>query len=64
MPKKMSFRTWINNMSVPEDKVPGLLQMLEEAEPAFRAYAQPNHEDDGDTSFMIAELLLIARKTS
>ncbi len=64
LPKKMSFRTWINNMSVPEDKVPGLLQMLEEAEPAFRAYAQPNREDDGDTSFMIAELLLIARKTS
>ena len=38
-------------------------QMLEEAEPAFRAYAQPQAEDNGDTSFMIAELLLIARKT-
>lgn len=63
LPKKMSFATWIKNMSVPEEKVPGLQKMLDEAEPAFAAYAQPKREDDGDTSFMIAELLLIARKT-
>lgn len=64
LPKKMSFRSWINNMSVPEVKVPGLLEILENAEPAFQAYVQPQSEDDGDTSFMIAELLLIAKKNA
>lgn len=64
LPKKMSFQTWIKNMSVPAEKVPGLMEMLETAEPAFAAYAQPQKQDDGDTSFMIAELLLIAQKTA
>jgi ubiquinone/menaquinone biosynthesis C-methylase UbiE len=64
LPKKMSFRTWIKNMSVPADKVPELMSMLETAEPAFAAYVQPHGQEDGDTSFMIAELLLIANKIS
>ncbi len=59
--KQMSFETWINNMSVPSDKVPGLAAMLDNAAPAFKAYIQPS-ETDGKRGFMIAELLVVADK--
>ena len=61
LPKKMSFDTWINNMSVPAEKVPGLAQMLNEAKPAFAAYIQ-KREDEKGLGFTIAELLVIGRK--
>ena len=61
LPKKMSFDTWIKNMSVPADKVPGLAAMLHEAKPAFAAYIQ-KREDDKGLGFTIAELLIIGRK--
>lgn len=61
LPKKMSFDTWINNMAVPADKVPGLARMLNEAKPAFAAYIQ-RREDEKGIGFTIAELLVIGRK--
>ena len=61
LPKKMSFDTWIKNMSVPAEKVPGLATMLHEAKPAFAAYIQ-KREDDKGLGFTIAELMVIARK--
>jgi len=63
LPKKMSFNTWIKNMSVPEAKVPGLAAMLHEAKPAFGAYIQ-KREDEKGLGFTIAELLVLARKVS
>ena len=62
LPKKMSFETWIANMSVPADKVPGLAAMLDEASPAFAAYIQPELHADGTRGFTIAELLMVADK--
>ncbi|MFY0614893.1 MAG: methyltransferase domain-containing protein [Hyphomicrobiaceae bacterium] len=61
LPKKMSFDAWINNMSVPAEKVPGLAAMLHDAKPAFAAYIQ-KREDDNGLGFTIAELLVIGRK--
>ncbi len=61
LPKKMSFDTWIKNMSVPLDKVPRLAAMLHEAKPAFAAYIQ-KREDDKGLGFTIAELLVVGRK--
>lgn len=61
LPKKMSFDTWIKNMSVPAEKVPGLAQMLNDAKPAFAAYIQ-KREDEKGLGFTIAELLVIGRK--
>jgi len=61
LPKKMSFDTWIKNMSVPAEKVPGLAAMLKEAKPAFSAYIQ-RREDEQGVGFTIAELLVIGRK--
>lgn len=61
LPKKMSFDTWIKNMSVPADKVPGLAAMLHDAAPAFAAYIQKREDADG-LGFTIAELLVIAHK--
>jgi ubiquinone/menaquinone biosynthesis C-methylase UbiE len=61
LPKKMSFDTWIKNMSVPAEKVPGLAAMLHEAKPAFAAYIQ-KREDEKGLGFTIAELLVIGRK--
>lgn len=63
LPKKMSFDTWITNMSVPAEKVPGLEAMLHEAKPAFAAYIQKRKDEKG-LGFTIAELLVIARKPS
>jgi ubiquinone/menaquinone biosynthesis C-methylase UbiE len=63
LPKKMSFDTWIKNMSVPAERVPGLAAMLHEAKPAFAAYIQ-KREDEKGLGFSIAELLVIARKTA
>ncbi len=60
LPKKMSFETWIKNMSVPAEKVPGLAAMLDDAEPAFAAYIQPEQNNDGTRGFTIAELMLVA----
>lgn len=61
LPKMMSFDTWIKNMSVPAEKVPGLAKMLHEAKPAFAAYIQ-KREDDRGLGFTIAELMVIGRK--
>lgn len=61
LPKKMSFDTWIKNMSVPAEKVPGLAAMLHEAKPAFAAYIQ-KREDEKGLGFTIAELMIVARK--
>lgn len=61
LPKKMSFDTWIKNMAVPAEKVPGLAAMLSDAKPAFAAYIQ-RREDDKGVGFTIAELLVVARK--
>lgn len=63
LPKKMHFLSWLNNMSVPEDKRPGLEEMLRKPAPAFAAYIQPVDGDDG-LGFTIAELLMIARRSS
>lgn len=63
LPKKMSFDTWIKNMSVPAEKVPGLAAMLENAKPAFAAYIQ-RREDEKGIGFTIAELLVIGRKAA
>jgi len=63
LPKRMSFDTWIKNMSVPAEKVPGLAATLHEAAPAFAAYIQPR-EDANGLGFTIAELLVIAGKPS
>jgi hypothetical protein len=59
----MSFDTWIKNMSVPAERVPGLAAMLLKAKPAFAAYIQ-KREDEKGLGFTIAELLVIARKTA
>jgi ubiquinone/menaquinone biosynthesis C-methylase UbiE len=61
LPKKMSFDTWIKNMSVPAEKVPGLAEMLNDAKPAFAAYIQ-RREDEKGLGFTIAELMVVARK--
>lgn len=63
LPKKMSFDTWIKNMSVPADKVPGLAAMLTDAKPAFAAYIQ-RREDEKGVGFTIAELMVVARKAN
>lgn len=61
LPKKMNFATWVKNMSVPADKVPGLEAMLREASPAFAAYIKPEDGEDG-LGFTLTELMLIAKK--
>jgi ubiquinone/menaquinone biosynthesis C-methylase UbiE len=63
LPKKMVFDTWIKNMSVPAEKVPGLEKMLADAKPAFAAYIQ-RREDDKGLGFTIAELMVVARKAA
>ncbi|MCB1510579.1 MAG: class I SAM-dependent methyltransferase [Hyphomicrobiaceae bacterium] len=63
LPKKMHFETWMNNMSVPPDKRPGLEDMLRQASPAFAAYIKPEDGDDG-LGFTIAEILMVARRAS
>lgn len=60
--KRMSFNTWCKNQSVPSATVPQLAGMLEQASPAFAAYIRPSPADDGDTNFMIVELLTVAHK--
>ena len=61
--KAMSFKAWCKNQSVPEDKVPGLAEMLRNASPAFAAYIRPVEKDDGDIGFTIIEFLAVARKS-
>jgi len=61
LPKKMTFDTWIKNMSVPDEKVPGLAAMLHDAKPAFAAYIQ-KCEDEKGLGFTIAELMVVGRK--
>ena len=60
--KAMSFKAWCKNQSVPEDLVPGLAEMLNQATPAFSAYIRPVEKDDGDIGFTIIEFLAVAKK--
>ena len=60
-PKAMDFAAWCKNMNVASDTVPRLEAMLREAAPALKAFLQPG-DGDGKLGFVLAELILIARK--
>jgi len=59
MLKAMMFKAWCRNMSVPPALAADLAAMLAHAEPCLAAFLQPK-EKDGDTVFMLRELVLIA----
>ena len=61
MPKAMGFVAWCRNMAVPPLLAAELAAMLADAEPCLAAFLQPT-EKDGDTIFMLRELVLIAAK--
>ena len=61
--KRMEFRTWADNMSVPADRRAELLADLEAAPPAAAAYLQPDLGDPGDqevAAFHLTEGLIVA----
>ena len=61
MLKAMAFKAWCRNMDVPADLATELSAMLTAADPCLAAFLQPR-ESDGDTVFMLRELVLIATR--
>lgn len=59
--KAMDFATWVKTMAVPDQVVPELSAMLQDASPAFSAFIRPS-ATDGVIGFVLIELLLIARR--
>ncbi len=60
-PKAMDFASWCKTMQVPADTVIRLRAMLDEAQPALKAFLKPSFVD-GKIGFMLDELIAIARK--
>jgi ubiquinone/menaquinone biosynthesis C-methylase UbiE len=60
-PKAMEFAAWCRNMNVPAETVARLEPMLRDAAPALKAFLQPSAVD-GKLGFVLAELILIAKK--
>ena len=59
--KAMDFASWVNTMQVPAETVPRLRAMLDEAQPALRAFLKPA-VNDGKLGFTLDELIAIAEK--
>lgn len=60
--KRMGFRFWVDNMSVPDELRPSLLVDLLDATPAVRAFLRPEGSTQDDAAFTLTEGLLIAVK--
>ena len=61
-PKRMAFKSWADNMSVPKDVRPGLLTDLLEATPAVREFLRPEGSTQDDAVFYLTEGLFVASK--
>lgn len=61
-PKQMQFQAWADNMSVPEDLRPQLLDDLLGATPAVRSFLRPEGATQGDAIFYLTEGLITARR--
>ena len=61
MLKAMQFSAWCKNMAVPPMLAGELAEMLVSAQPCLKAFLQPTPKD-GDTVFMLRELVLIATR--
>ena len=59
--KAMAFKAWCRNMNVPADLAAALAAMLAGFDPCLTAFLQPR-EQNGDTVFMLRELVLIATR--
>ncbi len=62
--KQMSFRLWVDNMSVPEDLQPSLLEQLIGADSGIREFLQPEGLTVDDATFVLTEGLICAHKMS
>ena len=61
-PKHMRFQSWVDNMSVPDDLRPQLLEDLVDATPAVRGFLKPTGETQQDATFTLTEGIIIARR--
>lgn len=62
MEKTMTFRPWVKQQAVPPDRVVELEHIRASASPALVAFLKPAPAGNGDWTFNLRELVLIARK--
>lgn len=61
--KKMNFEAWLNNMSVPEELRPELLDELVNAEPDVAAFLRPQGDNIETAEFILTEGMIVAKKS-
>ena len=59
-PKRMGFQFWVDNMSVPDELRPGLLDDLLNGNDGVKAFLQPSGTTAADAEFVLTEALLVA----
>jgi ubiquinone/menaquinone biosynthesis C-methylase UbiE len=62
MEKTMTFRPWVEQQAVTSERIAELEHIRASASPALAAFLKPVPVNDGDWTFNLRELVLIARK--